>query len=610
MSWKMLTVLALMTVQPATAQQVVPQMSLDQTAPLNSCRRLTARDPFKAGTDKSVRMGCLADGGIVSTMASDSISVAEFGASTAAAGSANRTAFNAAIAALPANGGTIVLPGAGNYAVTLPLTGAKRVEWSAPQGATVNGSASPEALGIWKSGPEIIEFTRGSGDADAFTLGPGSFRQLLQSGATGHFEAAHIEADARAYGTTGKFVVGVQGIGKTESSGNIFGVAGYAQARPGSGAMAEITGAEFNTDVQVPVVTRKSGLQIVDTSTSVGYGSVLDAGLFFGRQAGGVGYRNAIQLGDGVDTHFPIKNGTDNALLSASGGTGVTIGYGFDAGGIQYAQGAIALRAQVPGHRLGWSIGAPDNRAGGEIRSDASATAGKIIFTNGGMALQDGAGATQASVSTTAGFLVSRILTTGSSVSTDEAALLVGGGRTGTGNAIVDLYAVAGSHGSRIARLGGANGDLAVNNVGTGAIRFSRNGSDQITLASAGITVASSILPSVTNAANLGSGSARFANMFGNENPNITVVTSGSSYSIAGADKVVVIRKSTGSATSVALPGATAGRTIIIKDGKGDAASNNITISGGTIDGANSYVISVNRGSARLTFDGAEWVLM
>ena len=489
----------ILMLQPVSAQQVSPQISLDQATSANSCRNLIALDPHTDGIDKTIRIGCLADGHIVSVMASDSISVTEFGASVSASGAANHTAFNAAIASLPKSGGRIVLPGSGNYNVSVPLTGTKHVIWDAPQGATVNGSASPHILGRWRSGPEQIEFTKGSGNANAFTLGPGSFRQILEPGAIGHFEAAHIEVDASNNGTAGKFVVGIQGVGRTASSGNIFGIGGYAHALPSTASTAEISGGEFNTDVQAPIVKRKTALQLIDTSSSIGFGSALDAGLLIGRQAGGAGYANGIQFGDGADAHFPLKNGKDNAIFSVKGGNNVAIGYGFDAGSIQYAQSVLGLRSQVPGHRLSWGVGATDNQEGGEIRSDASATAGKIIFTNGGLVAQNASG--------------------------------------------VNAFAV----------------------LKDGVIMLRP----------------------------------------------VRILSSGTRYSANANDHLIVVRKLSGSATSISLPLTPAvGSQVIVKDGKGDAASNNITITGGIIDGGVKYIITTNHGVARLIFDGTEWVLL
>ncbi|WP_145201428.1 hypothetical protein [Sphingobium sp. B2] len=127
------------------------------------------------------------------------------------------------------------------------------------------------------------------------------------------------------------------------------------------------------------------------------------------------------------------------------------------------------------------------------------------------------------------------------------------------------------------------------------------------------MAIASGLYPFTTTAQPIGSSVLRFTDVFGNEVPAVTIVTSGASYVIGTNDKVVVVRKSSGSATAVTLPASPAtGQTIIIKDGKGDAAVNPITITAlaGTIDGATSSVISANRGVARLTYDGTEWVAL
>jgi hypothetical protein len=60
-----------------------------------------------------------------------------------------------------------------------------------------------------------------------------------------------------------------------------------------------------------------------------------------------------------------------------------------------------------------------------------------------------------------------------------------------------------------------------------------------------------------------------------------------------------------------AVSAATAYYDYVVKDGKGDAATNNITITsaGGTIDGSTSYVISTNYGTVHFITDGTEWFL-
>ena len=90
-----------------------------------------------------------------------------------------------------------------------------------------------------------------------------------------------------------------------------------------------------------------------------------------------------------------------------------------------------------------------------------------------------------------------------------------------------------------------------------------------------------------------------------------TVVTSGATYAIkATTDQIVVINKSSGSATELTLPASpTTGMVYRIKDGKGDAATNNITITpaAGTIDGGANLVINANYCAVDLVYNGTEW---
>lgn len=88
------------------------------------------------------------------------------------------------------------------------------------------------------------------------------------------------------------------------------------------------------------------------------------------------------------------------------------------------------------------------------------------------------------------------------------------------------------------------------------------------------------------------------------------VVTTGATYSVLSTDYVVVINKGTGSATGVTLPSSPAiGRTLVIKDGKGDANTNNITLTpaAGNIDGTTTKVINTAFGVLRICYNGTQW---
>jgi hypothetical protein len=90
----------------------------------------------------------------------------------------------------------------------------------------------------------------------------------------------------------------------------------------------------------------------------------------------------------------------------------------------------------------------------------------------------------------------------------------------------------------------------------------------------------------------------------------VTVFIASGGYSVDANDYTVVINKTTGAATTVTLPSSpVTGRTLCIIDGKGDALLNNITVTpaSGTINGASTYVISSNRGTANLVYNGTEW---
>lgn len=90
----------------------------------------------------------------------------------------------------------------------------------------------------------------------------------------------------------------------------------------------------------------------------------------------------------------------------------------------------------------------------------------------------------------------------------------------------------------------------------------------------------------------------------------ITVITAAGAVAVTRTVNIVVIKKTVGEATAVTLPASPVrGRPYTIKDGKGDAATNAITVSpaAGTIDGAASFVINFNWASFDFVYNGTEW---
>lgn len=89
----------------------------------------------------------------------------------------------------------------------------------------------------------------------------------------------------------------------------------------------------------------------------------------------------------------------------------------------------------------------------------------------------------------------------------------------------------------------------------------------------------------------------------------IRVVTATGAVTVTSADDIVVVNKGTGAATTVNLPAGVTGTVFTIKDGKGDAATNNITVTpaAGNIDGAGTFVMNNNYQSVSLVYNGTEW---
>lgn len=90
---------------------------------------------------------------------------------------------------------------------------------------------------------------------------------------------------------------------------------------------------------------------------------------------------------------------------------------------------------------------------------------------------------------------------------------------------------------------------------------------------------------------------------------NTTVKTTSGNVTCVN-ESVVVVKKDSGAATTVTLPPSPlTGQAVVVKDGKGDAATNPITVAGaaGNIDGAASHVIRDNYGFAVFVYNGTEW---
>ncbi len=94
------------------------------------------------------------------------------------------------------------------------------------------------------------------------------------------------------------------------------------------------------------------------------------------------------------------------------------------------------------------------------------------------------------------------------------------------------------------------------------------------------------------------------------------IVTSGASDTALAADTTIKWVKAAGSASAESIPACVSGirgRVLVVKDGKGDAAANPITVipAAGTVDGAASYTVNTARGAVTLQCDGGgDWSVL
>jgi hypothetical protein len=91
---------------------------------------------------------------------------------------------------------------------------------------------------------------------------------------------------------------------------------------------------------------------------------------------------------------------------------------------------------------------------------------------------------------------------------------------------------------------------------------------------------------------------------------NVRVITATGAITIATTDDYVVINKTTGAASAVALYATpTTGSMFCIKDGKGDANANPITITpaAGNIDGAATFVMNQNYQANCFIYNATQW---
>lgn len=229
-------------------------------------------------------------------------------------------------------------------------------------------------------------FAMGSAFYDAVTI------VGTRTGGTGHRQA--LTAQITSSGTnSGEFLCGVSGFTFiTSGSGSAFGMNGFAQALSGAASSAQVSGAEFNTDVRTPV-SLKTGVQIVDVNTSTQDGTTRSAGLYIAAQTGGVGWQSAIQFGDFTSPATTAPTSTDLILLAGTPGA-VSLQRGIDFRAGNFSRPAIDLPLNAS---LAWEGGTSGNLGGGGTILSQTANSGPtVLFGTGSIQLRNAANNTTA----------------------------------------------------------------------------------------------------------------------------------------------------------------------------------------------------------------------
>jgi hypothetical protein len=264
-----------------------------------------------------------------------------------------------------------------------------------------------------------------------------------------------IAAVAHAYASDG----GTLGSEK----GAIFGIGATGGAESGATNLLEVTAAEFNTAMRTgSSALYKTIISLVGRSDDAVRGYTYDCMLAMSNQAGGVTFDNGILIGP-MNGIAPVR--TTGKIMATTGSATVDMGIDFSS----YTITTAAFKS-------------PNYVVSG------------------------------------AGLVTCSAISTGAGISTGDAAIEVGGGRTGSGTAYVDLHATSGSdYELRLVRGSGTNGAADLLQTGTGGLNINVVGAGALVLLTnntAALTVSSAQVVSLANAllpASGGTGIASYA---------------------------------------------------------------------------------------------------
>lgn len=202
--------------------------------------------------------------------------------------------------------------------------------------------------------------------------------------------------------------------------------------------------------------------------------------------------------------------------------------------------------------------------------------------------------------------------TTGSTLPSQAAGTLGIGGENSAptlgANGEADIYIGSTTGGLTLIGKGSASdltllnsGGTTICSVATGTTYFNCSGAGfEGVIGATGAAAGTFTTLNTTGIATLGGGQVTFGR----------VVTASGAVTVATTDYIVCVNKTTGAATTVNLMATPTTWTVIrVKDCKGDAATNNITVTpaAGNIDGASTFVMSVAYQENDFVYNGTQW---
>lgn len=482
---------------------------------------------------------------------------------------------------------------------TLDVTGAATLDDTlAVAGAVTTGALTASglitgSLGITVTGAAI---NLGSdAGAHAVNIGTGAAAKTITIGNSTGATAISLNAG------TGALNIGTNAIAHTVTIGNVTGATAVAvNAGTGGIALASTGAGDITANSSDTLLLDAAG--VLELNSSAGAISIGNDAVAQAINVGTGAAARVITIGNVTGASQVVLNsGTAGVAINTTGTGPVQVTSAdevlIDAAGVlelNSSAGVISIGNDAVAQNINIGTGAAARTIA--IGNATGATAVNITSGTGNVAL----------ASTTSGDIT---LASADTVLIDGAGVVEinsSGGVISIGNdAVAQNINVGTGAAARTVTIGNATGATAITvNAGTGAVALASNATDHATSVGSATGASATTINGGTSGITLNSGVLCKVT---------SVATAASPYSVLGTDYFITTN-STGGALTITLPGTpVTGRTIVVYDGVGQGAANNVTIdgngnniaAGGT--SAATKLINTAYESYILTYNGTLW---